>query len=76
MINCEILVGTEKEFNNLVKLLVLEKKNIRYFDNSMFYKKISKQKQICRHLRLLGGNETKVANAISYPYKTKYDKMY
>ena len=41
----------------------------------MLCKKLSQQKQICRHLRLLGANETKVANAKSYKYKTKYDKM-
>ena len=41
----------------------------------MFYKKQSKQKRICQHLRLLGGNETNVANAKSYIYKTKYAKM-
>ena len=73
--NSEILVGTEKEFNNLTKLLFLWKWSFQHFDNSTFYKKLSKHKQICRHLRLLGGNETKVANAKSYMCKTKYGKM-
>ena len=41
----------------------------------MLYKKFSKQKQICWHLQLLGGNKTKVTNAKSCIYKTKYGEM-
>lgn len=55
----------------MVKLLLLSKKSIQNFDNSIFCQKPSKQNQ----MQLLGGNETKAANAKSYVYKTKYGKM-
>ena len=55
------LLKLTREFNDLVvKIYVAVKEKY-----SIVYKKLSKQKQICWHLRLLN-NDTKVAKVKSY----------